>query len=233
MMQTEAREPDRITQPQASGCHAIQARSFERSAGIGDYLRSRTLRGQTPIDDWRDAERLFEVAARWREVCIEHDDAVAVIERFAAPGTLFYCDPPYVRSSRSMRWGENASVSEARRRSEEMLDLLGLRQKMHLLPEELSGGEKQRVAIGRALIKKPAFCFADEPTSALGWEHGRQVIELLCEAAHQRGATVLIVAHDSRIVPWMDRVWQLRDGRLSEGEASAEPAPEEVLTGRS
>ncbi|MFO0969933.1 MAG: ABC transporter ATP-binding protein [Gemmataceae bacterium] len=132
-----------------------------------------------------------------------------------------------------LRWGENASVSEARRRSEEMLDLLGLRQKMHLLPEELSGGEKQRVAIGRALIKKPAFCFADEPTSALGWEHGRQVIELLCEAAHQRGATVLIVAHDSRIVPWMDRVWQLRDGRLSEGEASAEPAPEEVLTGRS
>lgn len=72
------------------------------------YMRTLTLRGQTPTDDWRDAERLFEVAARWREVCIEHDDAVAVIERFDAPGTLFYCDPPYVRSSRSMRWGENA-----------------------------------------------------------------------------------------------------------------------------
>jgi putative ABC transport system ATP-binding protein len=118
-----------------------------------------------------------------------------------------------------LRWGEGASLREARRRAEEMLSELGLGQKTHLLPEELSGGEKQRVAIGRALIKKPAFCFADEPTSALGWEHGLHVVELLVNAAHQQGATVLIVAHDPRIVPFMDHVWYLRDGSLTEAES--------------
>jgi putative ABC transport system ATP-binding protein len=96
-----------------------------------------------------------------------------------------------------LRWGDGASAKEARQRSEEMLNLLGLEQKHHLLPEELSGGEKQRVAIGRALIKKPSYCFADE-------------------AAHRQSATVLIVAHDPRIVPFMDRVWNLRDGCLTD-----------------
>ncbi len=118
-----------------------------------------------------------------------------------------------------LRWGEGTPLREARRRAEEMLSDLGLGNKMHLLPAELSGGEKQRVAIGRALIKRPAFCFADEPTSALGWEHGQHVVELLCDAAHQHGATVLLVAHDPRIVPFMDHVWYLRDGSLTEAEA--------------
>jgi putative ABC transport system ATP-binding protein len=119
-----------------------------------------------------------------------------------------------------LRWGEGVGLREAGRRSEEVLADLGLENKTHLLPEELSGGEKQRVAIGRALIKKPAFCFADEPTSALGWEHGQHVVELLCNAAHQQGATVLIVAHDPRIVPFMDHVWYLRDGSLAEAEST-------------
>ena len=87
-----------------------------------------------------------------------------------------------------VRWGEGASAREARRRADEMLDLLGLAKKAHLLPAQMSGGEKQRVAIGRALIKDPRFCFADEPTSALDWKHGEQIIELLRVAAHERDA---------------------------------------------
>ena len=121
-----------------------------------------------------------------------------------------------------LRWGEGASAREARHRSEEMLDLLGLEQKHHLLPEELSGGEKQRVAIGRAIVKEPAFCFADEPTSALDWAHGEQVVELLRVAAHERGATILVVAHDARIIPFVDRVFHLEDGRLKEADADGE-----------
>jgi putative ABC transport system ATP-binding protein len=117
-----------------------------------------------------------------------------------------------------VRWGEGASAGEARRRADEMLTLLGLAKKAHLRPTELSGGEKQRVAIGRALIKEPQFCFADEPTSALDWAHGEQVVELLRAAAHERGATVLVVAHDARIIPYVDRVFYLDDGRLREGD---------------
>jgi putative ABC transport system ATP-binding protein len=122
-----------------------------------------------------------------------------------------------------IRWGEGASFGDARRRATEMLTLLGLAKKAHLRPAEMSGGEKQRVAIGRALIKEPSFCFADEPTSALDWAHGEQVVELLRAAAHERGGTVLIVAHDSRIIPYVDRVFHLEDGRMRAVEDTAPP----------
>ena len=118
-----------------------------------------------------------------------------------------------------VRWGEGASARDARRRADEMLDLLGLTKKAHLRPTEMSGGEKQRVAIGRALIKDPNFCFADEPTSALDWAHGQQVIESLRSAAHDRGATVLVVAHDSRIIEHVDRVVYMEDGVLRQQDA--------------
>jgi putative ABC transport system ATP-binding protein len=117
-----------------------------------------------------------------------------------------------------VKWGEGASSGEARDRADDMLNLLGLARKKHLRPAELSGGEKQRVAIGRALIKKPKMLFADEPTSALDWHHGEQVIELLRNAAHDTGAMVLCVAHDARIVPYADKVFYLEDGRLQENE---------------
>src|SRR5204862_5865506 len=104
-----------------------------------------------------------------------------------------------------LRWGEGVPGREARRRAGEMLDLLGMGKKAELRPAQLSGGEKQRVAIGRALIKNPSFCFADEPTSALDWSHGEQVVELLRTAAHDRKATILVVSHDSRLVPYADQ----------------------------
>jgi putative ABC transport system ATP-binding protein len=117
-------------------------------------------------------------------------------------------------------WGLGLTADEARPRVADMLDLLGLAEKAGLRPQELSGGEKQRVAVGRALIKEPDLCFADEPTSALDWERGEQVIELLRTAAHDRGTTVLVVAHDPRIVPLADRVLELQDGRLAESARS-------------
>src|SRR5262245_3313198 len=115
-----------------------------------------------------------------------------------------------------VRWGEGAGAKEARQRADEILDLLGLTKKANLRPSQLSGGEKQRVAIGRALIKNPKLCFADEPTAALDWKHGEQVIDLLRVAAHDNGATILVVGHDSRLVPHVDRVLHLDDGVLVE-----------------
>jgi putative ABC transport system ATP-binding protein len=121
-----------------------------------------------------------------------------------------------------LRWGDGTPAREARERADEMLSLLGLAKKMRLLPNHLSGGEKQRVAIGRALIKNPQFCFADEPTSALDWAHGEQVIELLRTAAHERGSTILVVSHDHRIVPFADTIFNLEDGRLMDSEPSGD-----------
>jgi putative ABC transport system ATP-binding protein len=127
-----------------------------------------------------------------------------------------------------LRWGEGVPARQARRQTDAMLEVLGLSRKADLRPMHLSGGEKQRVAVGRALIKKPALCFADEPTSALDWSHGEQVIELLRAAAHDHGATTLIVAHDTRIVSHVDQVYHIEDGFLAEAEPSARPVLRKV-----
>jgi putative ABC transport system ATP-binding protein len=126
-----------------------------------------------------------------------------------------------------LRWGEGASGREARRRVAAMLDQLGLGRRAHLRADQLSGGEKQRVAVGRALLKRPRFCFADEPTGSLDWGHGEQVIRLLHSAAHDHGAVLFLVGHDPRLEPYADRVLHLVDGRLSDEPAPMpmEPAP--------
>jgi putative ABC transport system ATP-binding protein len=113
-----------------------------------------------------------------------------------------------------LQWGEGAPSLAARHRAEELLDLLGLGRRKRLRPAQLSGGEKQRVAVARALIKSPTILFADEPTSALDWEHGRQVMDLLRDSVQQRGMTLLVVSHDVRMQPYADRVYCLEDGRI-------------------
>jgi putative ABC transport system ATP-binding protein len=117
-----------------------------------------------------------------------------------------------------LRWGERASAREARDRAEAVLCHLGLERKMHLRPGQMSGGEKQRCAIARALVKNPSFLFADEPTSALDWENGQQVIDLLHKAAHERGSMVLVVTHDQRLIEYADRVFHMEDGKLTSDE---------------
>lgn len=119
-------------------------------------------------------------------------------------------------------WGEDASAAEAAERTNQMLSLLNLSRKADLLPQQLSGGEQQRVAIGRAFLKNPDLFFADEPTSALDWDHGKQVMEILSAAAHKKSCTVLVVAHDPRVTPFADRILHLEDGALKSGEALCE-----------
>jgi putative ABC transport system ATP-binding protein len=114
-----------------------------------------------------------------------------------------------------LKWGVGLGDSAARTRSADMLNRLGLDAQKYKKPAQLSGGEKQRVAIGRALVKDPTFIFADEPTSALDWENGQRVIELLRAAAHARGASIFVVSHDERMRPYADVVYHLDDGLLS------------------
>lgn len=117
-------------------------------------------------------------------------------------------------------WGSGCATHAARQRSAEMLERLGLGRKLEARPAELSGGEQQRVAIGRALVKQPTLCFADEPTAALDWAHGQQVIELLRGAARDRGTAVVLVTHDPRLIPFADRVVHLEDGTIAQTTSS-------------
>ena len=109
---------------------------------------------------------------------------------------------------------QGRSSSQARRIAEEALDEVGLTPRMGQRPSELSGGEKQRIAIARAIAKKPQLLFADEPTSALDGENGQVVIRLLRRAAKQHGAAVICVTHDPRLEAFADRVIHIEDGRI-------------------
>jgi len=105
--------------------------------------------------------------------------------------------------------------AEVRRRTEEILELIGLRDKAHRLPSELSGGEQQRVAVGRALINQPKLIVADEPTGDLDPENTDRVLEILDRVHRERKATVLFATHAVEVVNRLNRrVIRLQDGRI-------------------
>jgi cell division transport system ATP-binding protein len=105
--------------------------------------------------------------------------------------------------------------AEVRRRTEEILELVGLKDKSHRLPGELSGGEQQRVAVGRALINRPKLIIADEPTGDLDPENTDRVIEILDTVHREQKATVMFATHNVDVVNRMGRrVVRLDDGRV-------------------
>ena len=105
--------------------------------------------------------------------------------------------------------------AELRRRSEKMLEAVGLADRMNYKPQQLSGGQRQRVAIARALVSEPEMLLADEPTASLDKQSGREVVDRMKTLARQQGTTILLVTHDNRILDIADRIIHLEDGRLS------------------
>jgi putative ABC transport system ATP-binding protein len=99
---------------------------------------------------------------------------------------------------------------------EEALALVGLHERLHHFPSELSGGEQQRIAIARAVAKRPTVLFCDEPTGALDSETGRNVLRVLQDMNREIGATVLIITHAAATAAMADRVVHFSDGQLRE-----------------
>lgn len=101
------------------------------------------------------------------------------------------------------------SKEELRRKAAMLLQKLGLRERLHHFPAELSGGEQQRVAIARALMNNPSFLFCDEPTGNLDKENGQMIVDLLKDLFQKDKKTVLIVTHDERIARITEKVWNI------------------------
>lgn len=108
------------------------------------------------------------------------------------------------------------SGQHAHRRAEELLVALGLAERIDFGVDKLSGGEKQRVAIGRAIANHPQLILADEPTANLDAAHGAETMRLLRKLAMNEGTTVVIVSHDQRLREIADRVLWLEDGKLEQ-----------------
>ncbi len=105
---------------------------------------------------------------------------------------------------------------KGKERARELLARLGLSERLKNLPSQLSGGQQQRVAIARALIHNPSVVLADEPTASLDTERAFQVVETFANLIHEQNRAGIMVTHDLRPTQYVDRVVQMRDGRIIE-----------------
>ena len=111
----------------------------------------------------------------------------------------------------------------------EALTRVGLQDRMSNFPAQLSGGEQQRVAIARALAKRPKLLLCDEPTGALDYNTGKEVLKLLQDTCRKDGMTVIIITHNSALMPMGDRVIQIRSGKVSRMYQNEHPEPIERI----
>ena len=109
-------------------------------------------------------------------------------------------------------------VSESKKRLEELLDAVGLGNRMHHRPEELSGGQQQRVAIARSFANDPEIILADEPTGNLDTRTGEEIIEKLSTLSSEKGTTIITATHDHKMLSVSDRVVSIRDGTVDKIE---------------
>ncbi len=109
------------------------------------------------------------------------------------------------------------------------LSKVGLAQRMANFPAQLSGGEQQRVSIARAIAKNPKLLLCDEPTGALDYQTGKQVLKLLQDTCRRDGITVVIITHNSALAPMADRLIRFKSGRVTSMERNEHPVPIEQI----
>ncbi len=110
-----------------------------------------------------------------------------------------------------------------------ILEKVGLKERMKNFPAQLSGGEQQRVAIARAIAKNPKILLCDEPTGALDYNTGKQILKLLQDTARKENMTVIIITHNGAIAPMADKVIHFKNGTASEININENPVPIENI----
>ena len=112
---------------------------------------------------------------------------------------------------------------------DELLHTLGLYEHRHKLPNQLSGGQQQRTSIGRAIVKNPDILLCDEPTGALDYKTGKQVLALLQRTCRETGRTVIVITHNSALAAMADRVIRINSGRVVDQTVNPNPTPVERI----
>ncbi|PDM38844.1 MULTISPECIES: ABC transporter ATP-binding protein [unclassified Geobacillus] len=106
-------------------------------------------------------------------------------------------------------------TSEDKQYAKELLEKVGLGDKLKNYPDQLSGGERQRTAIARALVNDPSIILADEPTASLDTQRAFEIVELMSHLLKSRNKSIIMVTHDERLLKYCDRVYQMIDGNLT------------------
>lgn len=113
--------------------------------------------------------------------------------------------------------------------AEEILEKVGLAERVNNFPAQLSGGEQQRVSIARALAKKPKLLLCDEPTGALDYNTGKMILKLLQDTCRNDKMTVILVTHNTAITPMADRVIKIKNSRVDDIQLNEKPTPVEEI----
>ncbi|MCP3998177.1 MAG: ABC transporter ATP-binding protein [bacterium] len=137
---------------------------------------------------------------------------------------------PTLTAAENVELVADLTAADGAARAEDVLEKVGLADRMHHFPAELSGGEQQRVAIARALVKQPPILLCDEPTGELDFETGRMILELLRDISREQDQTVLLVTHNAAIGDMADRVLKLRSGKIVDDIRNASPIAAGALT---
>lgn len=111
----------------------------------------------------------------------------------------------------------------------EALQMVGLSERADHFPAELSGGEQQRVAIARALAKNPRLLLCDEPTGALDYETGKNILKLLHRLSRERGTTVIIITHNQALAPMAERIIRIKSGKILSNRINSNVVPIELI----
>jgi putative ABC transport system ATP-binding protein len=129
--------------------------------------------------------------------------------------------------------GENievvSNISKSPLDTDEVLAAVGMKDKKHRFPRELSGGEQQRVSIARAIVKNPKLLLCDEPTGALDFQTSRSILKLLQEVNEKYGTTILMITHNAAIADMANRVFKLRSGEIVEELVNQKIVPAERI----
>jgi putative ABC transport system ATP-binding protein len=128
---------------------------------------------------------------------------------------------------------EISGISDAETKAYGLLAEMGLSERTHHYPSQLSGGEQQRVAIARALANDPPILLADEPTGNLDWDNGQHIIELLLDIHKRRGTTIVLATHDTSLAQRADVILALKGGKAERRERDSERAADLPVSARS
>ena len=122
-----------------------------------------------------------------------------------------------------------AHLSKNPLNADDLLRALGLYEHRNKFPRQVSGGQQQRCAIGRALVKNPGLLLCDEPTGALDYKTGKQILQLLQDTCRKQGITVIIITHNSALAPMADRLIRFKSGRVESETVQQNPVPIETI----
>ena len=227
MAYIEFKDVTRVYGSDGSEVHALDGASFEVERGELAVILGASGAGKTTalnILGGMDSATSGRVVVDGRDISAASEDDLVEYRR-ADVGFVFqfYNLVPNLTALENVELASQICPDSLD--ASECLRKVGLGERMANFPAQLSGGEQQRVSIARAIAKNPKLLLCDEPTGALDYQTGKQVLQLLQDTCRRDGITVLIIPHNSALAPMADRLSRFTSGRVTDMRVNPQPTP--------